>query len=157
MIAGLILALLAAPEAPAERAQGDPWPGPGRYCGYATEIDLAEGETISTRRLGLHGAAFEWAGKFGTIEVREINWASKPAGRPIHIDGIDRLQVVRVTRPGPGPTYALWSDEHLAAYVSGPAFRSKAAVAGILRRIELVDHAGERSENCKYRTLFSWE
>jgi hypothetical protein len=157
LIAGLILALLAAPEAAAEPAQAESWAGPGRYCGYATEIDLAEGETISTRRLGIHGAAFEWMGKFGRIEVSEINWASRPVGRPVHIEGIDRARVVRVTRRGAGPTYALWNENHLAAYLTGPALRNQAAVAGILRRIELVDHAGERSEGCKYRTLFSWE
>jgi hypothetical protein len=158
LTAGLILALLAALDEPADPARDEtPWAGPGRFCGYATEIDLAEGETISPGRLGIHSAAFEWSGKFGTVSVSEVNWAAKPRGTPVLLEGVDRSQVVRVARLGPGPTYALWNGKQLAAYVSGAPLRNQAALAGILRRIALADHAGERSKGCKYRMLFSWE
>jgi len=152
MRAALLLAILL--ETSVARAR--PFEGPGLYCGYATKIMLAPGETLSVTDGGMHSNGLVWTGDFGSLDITEINWAAKPQRileevpneSAAHLFLLDRIK----------PRFALWDGGHLAVYFSGRAFNRGKTRRALLSRISLADHAGaERNPDCKFGAVFSFE
>jgi hypothetical protein len=152
--AGAILAALAAAGA---AASDKPWTGPGRFCGYATVIDLLPAESIGERELGIHGAQYLWISDRGAVRIQEINWAAEPRPVARRLGTVNDAELVALGRKSKLGRYALWNGDHLAAYFTSSAVRSDTDALHIARRLMLVDHAGAKGEGCKYRILFSWD
>jgi hypothetical protein len=130
--------------------------GPGRFCGYAPVIDLAEGERIVTLSGGIHGGAFEWHGEFGVMTVRGIGWASKPSGRMLAQPTSKGHAVFRERRDDGRFVVAIWNHENGAAYFSSARKFTEAQLTAI-DRVDLFDETKPEPSGCKLRTVFVWE
>ncbi len=153
MLALALVTTLAAGDGESEK---EPWQGPGRFCGYATVLDLADREQLVLGEGGMHSSHYRWSGPFGAIDVSEINWASPPdgSGRVIVETGSRRTYRKRLVS---GEwKYAVWDKGHLTAYLSSNAFDGSKRDLTLVDRIALVDHAGETAKDCKYRLVFSF-
>ena len=151
MILAAAIALLAL----AQDAPHEPWPGPGRFCGFSPIIDLLEGERIEPFDGGIHSGSFRWTGAFGTLRVRGIGWASKPRGDDMPgrtAKGWMRFAEEKV--PG-GYSVSIWNGRQGAAYFESPRPLTRDQLAAI-DRVDLFQE-GERPEGCKYSTIFVWE
>lgn len=146
-----LLAFLAAPQ----DAPHKPWAGPGRFCGFSPIIDLREGETIEPLTGGIHSGTFRWTGSFGTLEVRGIQWASKPPGHMLGRRTAAGMRVFAGRVKDGAHVVAIWNGQNGAAYFQSPRALTPAQIEAI-GRVTLFNE-GEEPEGCKYRTVFSWE
>ncbi|WCM27836.1 hypothetical protein NDN01_02590 [Sphingomonas sp. QA11] len=153
----LLVPLQAAPAVEPEEPAPRPWVGPGRFCGYASVIDLQPGEQIIAGEGGVHGASYIWSGPFGAIVVDEINWASRPKHVVRSISKEGGIEIFQLRGGGSKPLYVVSDGGHLVAYLSSSMFRKNKSDLKYIRRIGLSDHAGDKGTGCKYRMLFSWE
>lgn len=127
----------------------------GRFCGYAPIIDLRPGEEIRVGVSGIHSGNFDWSGAFGSLQVRGIQWASRPRGTQIrrrtargHIRFAERRDDGRFV-------IAIWNGRHGAAYFSS-ASPLTAAQRQAINRVDLFQE-GEEPLGCDYRTATIWE
>lgn len=146
---GLLLALyaLAASPALADEHEPTPFTGPGKFCGYATIIQLQDGETISPGEGGIHGGNFVWEGEFGRLEVVEIGWA-KPRGSTMQTrTAAGMLQIAESTERFDF-VRTIWNGEYGVA-----TFTSSARLLGhhidAIGRVTLFNE-GERPQDCDY-------
>jgi hypothetical protein len=146
MIAAMLLGL----------APPSDWAGPGRFCGYSPIIDMIRGERIETLSGGIHGSSFRWTGRFGTLEVHGIGWASKPGGRMLSRRTAKGNYIFAEQIADNGYVVAIWNGEHGAAYFSSSEPMTRQDYAAI-DRVALFNE-GEEPQGCKYRTVFGgWE
>jgi hypothetical protein len=140
--------------APGGDAASDPWRGPGRFCGYATAIDLIDGETLTPGDGAVEVAEYRWSGAFGSVDVSEINWAVAPRHAGREVESTQRRHVYRKRDAGHW-RYTLWDGGKLVARISGTAFDGSIRDLGLMRRISLVDHAGANAPDCKFRIYYA--
>lgn len=129
--------------------------GPARFCGYSPIIDLLTGEKITTLEGGIHGGSFRWDGAFGSLEVDGVGWASRPKGRIV--SDLSPSKPARFAQRRTNGRYeiAIWNGKHGAAYfISATRFNELQIEA--IDRVKLFEE-GQTPENCRLRTVFSWE
>lgn len=136
-------------------AQAGELKGPGRFCGYSPIIDLLEGERVVTLEGGIHGGTFLWEGLFGSLKVSGIGWAGRPRGAMVRRPTTRGHARFRQRLGEDGFTVAIWNRRQGAAYFSSPAPLTRPQLAAI-ERVDLFQE-GEDPENCRLRTIFSWE
>ena len=129
--------------------------GPGRFCGYASIIDLISGEKVTTLRGGIHGGSFRWDGKFGSLEVLGIGSASRPEGSVVRSGSGTEPQRFAQRRDGKQFSVAIWNGANGAAYFNSKKPLTKAQLAAIDRVILFEE--GQTPSDCDLRTVFSWE
>lgn len=133
----------------------DGFEGPGRFCGYAAIIELRSGERIIPTQGGIHGGTFEWQGAFGKLEVVNIGWAAKPREEPMPArTGTGQTQFPEVLGKD-GHSKKIWDRANGVAIFTSDAPLTAAQLEAI-DRVGLFTE-GERPENCKYGTVFSWD
>lgn len=152
MIGRMTLTALALAASPAHAGE---LKGPGRFCGYSPIIDLLAGERIKTLKGGIHGGTFRWDGAFGSLVVDGIGWASPPAGWMLSGATSKGHALYDQRREDGRYTVAIWNRRHGAAYFSSRRPLTRQQLAAI-DRVDLFEE-GEAPENCKLRTVFSWE
>ena len=163
MLPALLALIVSSPlqAAPAVDGQEEPaprpWAGPGRFCGYATVIDLRPDEQITARQGGIHSATYVWSGPFGSIAVSEINWASRPTQVVRKVSSEGGIEIFQLRGGTSKPLYVVSDGGHLVAYLTSPQFRKNTSDLDRIRRIGLFDHAGDEAKGCKYRMIFSWD
>lgn len=129
--------------------------GPGRFCGYSPIVDLLAGEKVTTLEGGIHAGTFRWQGRFGTLYVTGMGWASRPAGRMIRTADGTRPAIFAPHRVPNGYQIAIWNRRQGAAYFN--SFRPfTAAQRRAIERVTLFQE-GEDPTGCKLRTVFSWD
>jgi hypothetical protein len=126
--------------------------GPGRFCGYAAIIDLLPGEKIAPLEGGMHGGSFLWTGRFGSLKVVAIGWASRPKGRTIEAATSTRPARFTPRRESGRYEVAIWNGSHGAAYFisSRPITAMQSEAIG---RVALFEE-GQEPPGCELRTLF---
>ena len=129
--------------------------GPGRFCGYSPIIDLIAGERVITLQGGIHAGSFRWEGKFGSLEVIGIDWASRPEGSVVKAVPGTEPQRFAQRRVGKQYSVAIWNGANGAANFKSEKPFTKAQLAAI-DRVTLFEE-GQTPSGCGLRTVFSWE
>ncbi|MFM1977479.1 MAG: hypothetical protein RL145_2325 [Pseudomonadota bacterium] len=129
--------------------------GPARFCGYSTIIDLEAGEKVRIVDAGIHAGRFLWLGSFGALEVRNIGWAKRPAGRIVRKSTQAKPARFQQTKSRDVYSVALWNGRQGVAYITSSTRFTTNQIEAI-DRVKLYQE-GEPPQNCTMRTVFIWE
>jgi hypothetical protein len=130
--------------------------GPGRFCGNSAIIDLRAGEAIEPHSGGIHSGRFSWSGDFGTLEVQNIGWASRPEGRAQRQPTPTGQTRFAERQRGGKHSVAIWNRVYGAAYFSSDVPLTEDQLAAI-ERVYLIDESMDNPQGCRFRTVFSFE
>jgi hypothetical protein len=147
--AALICIAMAAPQI----ASAGELKGPGRFCGYAPIIDLAEGESIVTLDGGIHSGSFEWHGAFGVLNVTGIGWAGRPAGRMLDRQTARGHAIFRQRKHDGKYVVAIWNRANGVAYFESLAKITPSQLKAI-DRVDLFDETQATPTDCRLHTIF---
>lgn len=151
----LAFALMLALAAQDDGAAVKTWRGPGRFCGYATSLQVARGETLEPTAAAVEAAGYRWSGRFGTIEVAEVNWAARPKFAGTALSSAWRRHLYRQKLDTGRWQYTLWDGGSLVAKLTGDRFDGSARDLRLVDRVALVDRAGARERGCRFRLVYA--